>query len=198
MQKYFSIVILVLFFCLLFGGCDNKDDVKELRPLNSFQMYINNRLWTPPIIDNDSCYSTFQCNISFANYIPYYNIDVYNDPGMKTDAESAQIFKLQVMNANNTGIHEITGSYYDQFTSYALYILNENGIKTAYQNSTKNSVLKIDEFLKINSFSELQGIRGSFEGILYNVSDSNDSIVINNCQFIFKKMNRNNYCQCDE
>ena len=115
---------------------------------------------------------------------------------MRTDIESAQIFKLQVMNVNHTGIYEIAGSYIDEFTSYALFTIYGNETKT-YQNSTKKSVLKIDEIFKM-SYTELQGIRGSFEGILYNLSDSNDSIVINNCQFTFKKMSRNNYCQCDE
>ena len=188
-MKKNSSVILGLFFCLLFGGCDKKEDVKK-RPLNSFQMYANNTLWTPPIIDNDSCYSTFQCNMSTLNSIPFYNIDVYND------IESTQIFKLQVMNVNHTGIYEIAGSYIDEFTSYALFTIYGNETKT-YQNSTKNNVLKIDEIFKM-PYTELQGIRGSFEGILYNLSDSNDSIIITNCQFTFKKINRYNYCQCDE
>ena len=199
MKRFFSSVFLGLLFCLLFEGCDKKGEgVNELRPLNSFQMYVNNKLWTPSVIDNDSCYSTFQCNMSGANGIPFYNIDVYNDPEMRTDTESAQIFKIQVMNVSHTGIHEISGSYIDQFTSYALFINNENGIKTVYQNSTTNSVLKIEEFFTIDSYSELQGIRGSFEGVLYNISDSNDSIIIYNCHFTFKKINRYNYCQCAE
>jgi len=193
------IQLLGLGLLILALGCNKKDKLKEdLKPLNSFSMYLNDQFWQPSLIDNDSCFSTFHCDYSEIGEMPFYTIIAYKDSQSRANTLSENMIRIQIMNVNSTGLFNISDPFGD-FNSYAMFVINESGNQKIYQNSaTKiSSEIIIEEMLPIDG-SILTGIRGSFSGILYNNVNPNDSIVIDNCKFTFKKINWANFCQCDE
>jgi hypothetical protein len=199
MRKNLKFKLLGLGLLIFALGCNKENELKQdSKPLNTFSMNLNDQSWEPSIINHDSCFSTFQCEWSAIDEIPFYRIIAYRDSQSRTNEESENIFRVQIMNVNRTGEYYITDSIGD-FTSYAMFIFNESGNQKIYENSdTKiSSVVKIEEFIPIEG-SILEGIRGTFSGILYNRVNPNDSIIIDNCNFTFKKINWANFCQCEE
>ena len=192
MKSNVLLIILILF--LTFLSCSDNEE-ETIERLNSFQMTLNDGLWQPSIIDNDMCQETFRCEQSTVDDKIFYTIRAYRDPQSSASPESENIFRLQVMNVNDAGIFPISGVYGD-FTNYVRYINNENGGQKIYQNDTHNSsIVEILELIPIEG-SVLTGIRGIFSGTLYNINDQNDSIVVDNCEFTFKRLNWNDFCQC--
>lgn len=62
-------------------------------------------------------------------------------------------------------------------------IINESGSQKIYQNSLTRSTSKVMiEKMLPREGSSLVGIKGSFSGILYNINNQNDSIIIKDCQ----------------
>jgi hypothetical protein len=191
-------LLLVVGLMILGFGCKKNNESENLVPLNSFSMVLNDQLWQPSTIDDDLCYSTFACEWSAIGQTPLYTIRAYKDSQSKVDYTSSNIFRLQIMNVQSVGVYNINDSYGD-FTSYARFIKNESGNQKIYENSvTKTtSIVRIDEMLPKEG-SCLVGIKGTFSGILYNVNNQNDSIIIEDCKFTFNKINWRNFCQCAE
>ncbi len=199
MNEFLKIKLLGLGLLISVLGCNKKDELKQnLKPLNSFSMNINDQLWQPSIIGNDSCSVAYTCEWSKVDQIPFYTITAYKDPQFRKDNISENIFYLQIMGVNSKGVYPISDPFGD-FKSYARFIKNEPGNQKTYHNSiTKETcVVRIDEMIPVAGFSYI-GIRGTFSGILFNIDNANDSIVIDNLKFTFKKINRRNYCQCPE
>jgi hypothetical protein len=120
-----------------------------------------------------------------------YTIKAYKD--------NETMFWLQIRDVKDVGVYSISGPY-DDFTSYARFFRNvSDNKKIIYENSTTkmNSVVRIEEMVSVK-YTFLKGIRGSFSGVLYNIDNPKDSIVIDNCEFTFGKINRNDYCQCED
>ncbi|MEN8139301.1 MAG: DUF5025 domain-containing protein [Bacteroidota bacterium] len=199
MCKNLKIKLLGLGFVISVLGCDKKDEVKqEPIRLNSFSMNLNDQLWEPSFIDNDTCFSTFQCEYFKVDDNIFYSIKAYKDSQSRTNYTSENIFRLQIKGVDSTGVYEVSEPF-ESFNSYAYFIINESGNQKVYENSVTKitSVVTIEEIIPID-FSELIGIRGSFSGILYNKVNPNDSIVIDNCKFTFKRTNWYDFSQCDE
>ena len=200
MTKYLKIRILLPGLLTLVLGCSEKIDIKQKsKILNSFSLILNDQLWQPSVIGNDSCSVALQCKMSTIHADKnYYTITVYKDSKSRTNFESENIFYLQIMDVTSTGTYAISDPYGD-FKSYARFVKNESGNQRIYDNSTTNasSKVQIEELIHTNG-SALIGIKGSFSGILYNRVNPKDSIVIDNCVFNLKKLNWNNFCQCAE
>lgn len=199
MCKKLKIRLLIVLGVLILGfGCKKNNDTKNSNPINSFSMVLNDQLWQPTIIDDDLCYATYSCEWSAIEGTPFYTIKAYKDSQAKADNTSENIFWLQIMNVQSTGVYNITDSYGD-FTSYARFIINESGNQKIYGNSVTKltSKVTIDEMLP-NGGSPFTGIKGTFSGILYNITNQNDSIIIKDCKFTFNKINWADFCQCDE
>lgn len=199
MSKYLKINLLGLGLLIFVPGCNIKEELKQdPKPLNSFSMTINDQLWQPSIIGNDSCSVAYRCEWSRVDTIPFYTITAYKDPQYRTDAASENIFFLQVMGVYGKGFYPISDSFGD-FKSYSRFVISEPGNHKIYDNSTtkETSMVRIDEMIPLEGFSFI-GIRGTFTGVLFNVVNANDSIVIDNLKFTFKKINRRNYKQCPE
>lgn len=200
MIKSFKIQLLFVFGLMIFtAGCTkNKDHAEKPRTrLNSFQMNVNGQFWEPSIIGGDSCYSRFSCQWSAVDNIPFYTILAYRDSLAGADYKSESYFRLQIMNVQSPGVYAINEPYGD-FTSYARFIKYEpNGNLKIYDNSKNNtsSQVTIDELLPEKGLT-LVGIKGSYTGTLYNDENQNDSIVITECKFIFNRINRGDFGQC--
>lgn len=200
MTKYLKIGILLTGLLILVPGCSEKIEIKqESKILNSFSMNINDQIWQPSVIGNDSCSVALRCEMSTVDgEITFYTITAYKDSQSKANAESENIFMLQIMDVNGAGSYPISDPFGD-FKSYARFVKKDSGNHRIYDNSTTiaSSVVKIEEMIRVDG-SFFTGIKGSFSGILYNRSNPKDSIVIDNCLFNLKKLNRNNFCQCAE
>jgi hypothetical protein len=185
----------ILFFAL---GCNEDNELKDSKLLNSFSMNTNNQSWKPSIINSDSCYSTFQGEWSGINDKPFFRIIAYRDSQIRTNHESENILRVQIMNLSEEGKYNINDPMGD-FTSYAMFIINESGDQKIYVNSdTKTSfIVNVDELFPLDG-TLLEGISGAFSGILYNKTNSSDSIIIDNGKFIFKKVNWGNFFHCEE
>ena len=200
MTNYLKIGILLTGLLILVLGCSEKIETKQKSEiLNSFSMNINKQIWQPSVIGNDSCSVALRCEMSTVDgEITFYTITAYKDSQSKTNAESENIFMLQIMDVNGAGSYPISDPYGD-FKSYVRFVKNESGNQRIYGNSTihASSFVQIEELIP-KSGSALIGIKGSFSGILYNIANPKDSIIIDNCLFNLKKLNRNNFCQCAE
>jgi len=200
MTNYLKIGILLTGLLIFVLGCSEKIDIKqESKILNSFSMNINKQIWQPSVIGDDSCSVALRCEMSTIHGDKnYYTITMYKDSKLRTDFESENIFYLQIMDVISTGTYVISDPFGD-FKSYARFVKNESGNQRIYDNSTIHASSKVQvEELIPKSGSALIGIKGSFSGILYNRVNPKDSIVIDNCLFNLKKLNRNNFCQCAE
>jgi len=200
MTNYLKIGILLSGLLIFVLGCSEKIEIKqESKILNSFSMNINDQIWQPSVIGNDSCSVALRCEMSTVDEeITFYTITAYKDSQSKANAESENIFMLQIMDVSGAGSYPISDPYGD-FKSYARFVKKDSGNHRIYDNSTTigSSVVKIEEMIP-KSGSVLIGIKGSFSGVLYNKANPKDSIVIDNCLFNLKKLNRNNFCQCAE
>ena len=192
-------LLFFLFIVNILVSCKKENEVKqETKHLNSFTMNVNDQLWQPSLIENDPCYSTFDCEMSEINQVPYYRIRAYKNSQLKSGNMSDNIFRIQIMNVKNIGVYNISDSF-GTFNSYAWFIINESGSQKIYENSKKeNECIVTIEKLITNNGSILKGIEGSFSGILYNNADPSDFIVIDSCKFTFSKINTYNFCQCAE
>jgi len=200
MTNYLKIEILLTGLLILVLGCSEKIEIKqESKILNSFSMNINDQIWQPSVIGNDSCSVALRCAMTTIHGDKnFYTITMYKDSQTKTNSESENIFYLQIMDVTSAGTYAISDPFGD-FKSFARFVKNESGNKRIYDNSTTiaSSVVKIDELFPTKS-SALIGIKGSFSGILYNRDNPKDSIVIDNCIFNLKKLNWNSFYQCAE
>ena len=200
MTNYLKIGILLTGLLILVLGCSEKIEIKqESQLLNSFSMNINDQKWQPSVIGNDSCSVALRCEMSTIHGDKnFYTITMYKDSQSKTSSESENIFRLQIMDVISTGSYPISDPFGD-FNTYARFVKNESGNQQIYDNSTihASSMIQIEELIP-KSGSALIGIKGSFSGILYNSVNPKDSIIIDNCLFNLKKLNRNNFCQCAE
>jgi len=200
MTKYLKIDILLTGLLILVLGCSEKIETKqESKILNSFSMNINDQIWKPSVIGNDSCSVALRCAMTTIHGDKnFYTITMYKDSKSRTDLESENIFYLQIMDVISTGTYVISDPFGD-FKTYARFVKNESGNRRIYDNSTTKASSKVQIVELIPKIgSALIGIRGSFSGILYNKVNPKDSIVIDNCLFNLKKLNRNNFCQCAE
>lgn len=194
-----SLKLKLVGFCLLIFaiGCDKEDDeLKQgLNPLNSFSLHLNDQLWQPSLIDNNSCFPTLRWQYATVDGNPRYTINAYKDPQATISNKSKNVFSLQIMNVNSPGLYYITDSYGD-LSSYAKFVINEDGNQKVYENSVTDttSVVRIEEFY-LNDGSEIIGTKGSFSGILYNRENQSDSIKIDNCRFILKTLLWNDQCE---
>lgn len=185
----FKFLVIGMLVVILFGCSKNESD-NAPQLLNSFSMNLNDQSWEPSILSNDPCSVTYKCNWWEAG-VPFYTIEAYKD--------YENYFRLQIKDVKDKGTYSISGRY-DPFTSYARFIRNESDNKQIiYENSTTkmNSVVRIEEMVPVK-YSFTKGIRGSFSGVLYNIDNPKDSIVIKNCEFTFGKINRNDFCQCED
>jgi len=200
MTKYLKIGILLTGLLILVLGCSEKIEIKQQsKILNSFSMNINDQIWQPSVIGNDSCSVALRCEMSTIHGDKnFYTITMYKDSNSRTDLESENIFYLQIMDVISTGTYVISDPI-GNFKSYARFVKNESGNLRIYDNSTIHASSKVQIVELIPKIgSALIGIRGSFSGILYNKANPKDSIVVDNCLFNLKKLNRNNFCQCAE
>ena len=200
MTKYLKIDILLTGLLILVLGCSEKIETKqESKILNSFSMNINDQIWKPSVIGNDSCSVALRCAMTTIHGDKnFYTITMYKDSKSRTDLESENIFYLQIMDVISTGTYVISDPFGD-FKTYARFVKNESGNRRIYDNSTTKASSKVQIVELIPKIgSALIGIRGSFSGILYNKANPKDSIVVDNCLFNLKKLNRNNFCQCAE
>ncbi|MDN4166852.1 DUF5025 domain-containing protein [Cytophagales bacterium LB-30] len=187
-------LLIIVIFQLTLLSCNTKDEISNER-LNTFQMTINGELWKPSVIDNKPCQETFRCDQSAIGGKIYYTIKASKDPQSTTNFESENVLMLQIMNVNDVGIFPISDTFGD-FNSYFQFIKNENNEQKIYMNDTLNSAkVEILELMPIEE-GGLIGIRGRFSGTLYNTINQNDSIVIDNCDFTFKRINWYDLNQC--
>ena len=201
MYKRFKIISLLLFgFIIIIAGCKKEDNIieKPVLVVNSFTMDVDGQLWKPSIISGDSCYSRFSCEWTAVDQIPFYTIKAFRDFQPGDNDKSENIFILQIMNVQSKGVYAIDEPYGD-FKSYAKFIKNEPGNLKIYENSVANTTSKvIIEKMLPEKGSVLVGIKGSFTGVLYNVENQDDSIVIKNSKFTFNRINRYNFFNCSE
>jgi hypothetical protein len=191
---YLTTVVLTLIL-----GCTKKEELKKApEPVNSFLMEIDGQLWEPSVINNDECYVAYSCELSYINNRPFYTIKAYKDSQSRTNSESENIFRLQIMDVANVETYSISEPF-GTFNSYARLVLNEDGLQKIYENSTtaSHSYVEITEMLPVEG-SVFIGIKGTFSGKLFNLDNPDDFIIIENCLFTFNKINRNNFCQCEE
>lgn len=183
-----------IFFLIATGCQDSENEIIAKRRLNNFQMKINEELWLPSIVDNDTCCKTFKCSYSLLEETPFYTVSAFKDLHSDTTINSENIFRLQIMNVTKNGIYPISDVYGD-FTNYARFIDNSGDVQKIYLNDTMNySSVEIFEILPIEG-SLQKGIHGKFSGVLFNTANRNDSIVIKDCNFYFERVNWNDFNQ---
>jgi hypothetical protein len=164
--------------------------------LNTFKMTVNGQAWTPSVID--SCYRTFRCNMASLNEDNFYTIEAYRDPLSTASLMSENFFEIKIMKVNETGNYIIDGEFRD-FSNYARLTINDVSGKRRYQNKENGTSFKVNVtqlFPRENS--PVVGIGGSFDGILFNLDNPSDSIIIAGGEFIFRKTNHNSFNQCKE
>jgi hypothetical protein len=187
----FTALLIVTF------GCSKTESVKNT-PVNSFVMYVNDQVWEPATVNNDNCYKKLKCYYS-KEALPFYTIDAYNGylPGSIESSEN--YFRLQIMRVRGIGKYYINQPS-EGLNSYARLVKTEpSGVKVYVNDvNTNSSAAIIDEILQPLKYSTLNGVKGSFSGILYNEANRQDSIIIKDCKFTFAKVNWNDFCQCAE
>lgn len=192
---------LVVVFMILAAGCNKRN--KEIKktgqvPPNSFSMAMNNRPWEPSIIGGDSCHVAGYCNWSAVDNIPFYTIQMYRDPDSEIDDNSRNVFRLQIMNLSSPGVYYVNEPFSD-FTSYARLSVNKAANRKIYENGKADRLFKVViEKMLPKQGSSLVGIKGTFSGVLYNIENQGDSIVIDDGQFVFSTVNHNGYGWCND
>jgi GR25 family glycosyltransferase involved in LPS biosynthesis len=195
--QFFSPFSLIL---LMSCGQTNDDTLVQVK-LNDLQMNINGITWKPSVIDN--CNQTYMCRMSELTggtiyQGRFYSIHAYRDPHLVADLMSENFFEMKIMEANEVGMYVLDGVFKD-FSNYARLTINDENGKRVYQNMENDTSFKVEiTRLHPNPNSSVVGIEGQFSGILHNQTNSNDSIVVSNGQFLFKKTNTNGFNQCKE
>jgi hypothetical protein len=208
-KSYFVLAILFLNLLLL-ASCDKKEEVEPNYPkrMNYFSMEVDGELWQPSFINGDTCKQTFkgiQSGISKPKgIIPFYNIDAFQNLNDTYNFTLKNFIRMQIMDVTQVGRYKIKNSYkihYDSFVSFEK-VKDENGndIKSIYTiDSTKNTFnFYVDEIINLNSLGANQGIIGHFEGILYNIKNPADSVIITNGQYKFTRLNWIDDCHCEK
>jgi len=123
MTKYLKIRLLIFGLLTFVLGCGEKIEIKqESKILNSFSMNLNDQLWQPSVIGNDSCSVALRCEMSTIHSDKnYYTITMYKDSKSRTDFESENIFYLQIMGVISTGTYVISDPFGD-FKTYARFV----------------------------------------------------------------------------
>ena len=191
-----KVLVGIIFLNLLISCKMDSEEVLNQNNVNSFTMIVNEQEWLPSVID--PCHRTFQCSMGELGQSKYYEIDAFRDPSSTSNLESENIFELTVMDVNLIGDYTIDGEFKD-FSNYARFTINDINGKRIYQNKENGSEFNVSVnqlFPKKNS--DLVGIAGSFSGVLYNINNPVDSIIINQGEFIFRKTNWYNFNQCEE
>lgn len=210
-KSYFLLAVLSLNLLLL-ASCNKKEYV-EAEPnypkrMNYFSMEVDGELWQPSVIDNDTCRQSFKGLQSGTTkpegIIPFYNIDAFQNLNDTYNFALKNFLRMQIMGVTRVGKYDIKNSYeihYDSFVSFEK-VKDENGndIKSIYTiDSTKNTFnFYVDEIINLNSSGAKQGIIGHFEGILYNIKNPADSVVITNGQYKFTRLNWIDDCHCEK
>lgn len=194
MEGKFKLIMLALIFLMI--GCEKSDDSTH-KMVNTFTMNINDQLWEPSLVGNDSCFSKFSCTYSEVDMIPFYTIKGIKESVSESNTSIKEIFRFQIMNLSDIGTYYLSDSYGD-FQSYARFIIVEGSNEKTYDNSSSkiSAEVRIEKMIP-NKSASFTGVKGTFSGVLYN-TNQNDSIVINDCEFIFKQINQNDYCQCQD
>ncbi len=196
----------LLIICLMQGlsGCQKEElpEEKNALPLNSFTMRLNGQAWEPSQIGEDACMRTFNGAWSAVgkNGIqkPYYTIAAYRDPKATGDFKSENAFKLQITDVKKPGTYYLTGSYQQDFESYALFIVNKpDGTSVRYINKLNRPsfTVEVSDLIPLPE-SVINGIAGTFYGTLYNENNSLDSLTFSRGSFVLKKVNWYNFNQC--
>jgi len=189
------VVVFVAFSAAFASSCDEESRSIEPTAVNSFKMIVNGVLWEPSVID--PCHKTFQCAWSALNDKPFYNISAYRDPHNSTSLFSENSFSMQLMDASRAGVYPINGSFLQNFESYATFVINDGGGKTVYQNKKNGNSFHVEIIELFHSqLTSVVGIQGAFSGVVYNIDNPLDSIVIDKGDFLFKKLNRYDFNHC--
>jgi hypothetical protein len=199
--------LLLLGGVVLLPGCRTEETAKpqqKPQPVNAFSMYLNGRYWEPSGVGNDPCQRTFNgawSAVTNANHdrTPYYTVWASRDRGGVTSWGSENALEFQVMGLDKAGRYPVTGSYRQEFTSYAVFNLNSPGsAPKRYVNRAEDAsfVVTVREVLEPLPGGVINGIRGSFTGTLYNEVDPRDSVTITRGAFVLKKVNWYNFDQC--
>lgn len=190
-----NLIWFTLGLTVLIISCKDSKDYNNSIPLNSLDMYVNNLFWEPTIINEDPCYAELNCNQWYVNQTPIYTIEA-----KRSHTVESEYLRLQVRNVNDIGFYYINDSKGD-FTSYAMLVKKESDTEIIYTNSDarNNSIVEIREMFNNYKTKEKIAIKGSFRGVLYNIQNANDSIVIEDCKFTFGRINwggMNAACHC--
>jgi hypothetical protein len=187
---------LVLVLLVIVVGTTNCDEniTERKEHLNDFRMTVNNEVWIPNVID--PCTRAFKCTMASLGGLNYYTIHAYRDSKGTIGLTSENFFQFQVMKVNSLGVYRLDEKFRD-FDSYARLTINEDGERRVYQNkeNCESFVVSITE-LYPKEHSNLVGVKGLFSGYLYNLSNPNDSIKVEQGEFFFKRINFNDFNQC--
>lgn len=184
-----NIILLVIVL-----SCD-EITIDKNEKLNNFELILDGQPWSPSIIEKDTCQQAFYCTESSINGSVFYTIYAYRDSNSIGNYRSDNYFRLQIMDVNHIGTYQISDKYGD-FTSYARFIDNSSGFRKIYDNHMHRSpTVEIQELIPVERGS-WTGIRGRFSGTLFNTENQSDSIVIKDCEFLFRKLNFRTFNQC--
>lgn len=194
MTRFYLVLILII----LFTSCEKTDPApSENLVVNSLGLTIQNRTWTPSVIDGDSCQQTFNCELFFAGngatQTPFYRVKASQFEDYHLNLKKSD-FRLQVRGVDKETTYSVSDAVED-FSSYAMYIDYESNEKKIYTSEGSNSTLEILKMLPIED-SQLIGFEGRFIGTLYNTENVNDSIQIKSKSLKFLQINRHDYQQC--
>ncbi len=204
-------IILAGWLLLLGGlvglpGCRPEEPARpqqKPQPINAFSMYLDGRYWEPSGIGADPCQRTFNGAWSAitrnGQQQSYYTVVAYRDRASVTSWQSENALEFQIAGVEKAGQYPVTGSYREEFTSYAVFNVNSPGsAPKRYVNKSRGShfVVTVSEILTPVQGGVVQGIEGSFAGTLYNEADPQDSLTISRGAFTLKKVNWYNFDQC--
>ena len=198
----------ILSLCLLglMGSCQKEEIAGKQNSgsLNSFKMQVNGKFWEPSQVGKDKCLQTYNAAWSelTENGVrkPYYTILASRNEKALATSQSENGFRLRIFNVQKTGTYPLTGSYTEPYNSFAVFSVRKpDGTYAQYINKLNKPAFKVEvnEIIPLPG-SLVTGIRGTFQGTLYNENNSLDSLTFNRGAFTFKKVNWNNFNQCAE
>ena len=139
--------------------------------------------------------------VLYAVISPFYNIEVFKDSRLVSSFESKNALQFQITNVKETGTYNIESKFAANFQSYARFTVNnEDGTFVRYENDADRNpfIVIVDEFRSPYSNLSFGGIRGSFQGSLYNLDNPSDSLNFENGKFVFKKINIPDFNHCTD
>ena len=189
---------------LLLWSCKQQEEQPEAKkPVASFSMLVNGKEWKPYQNPKDPCSSTFYAATGMLGWmgeeLPFYTVHAYCDLSGRGDAHSENLLRMQVMNTIAPGIYILDGSYKkDLFDSYIIFQTRKStGDVKRYINDPKRKAftVTIEAFLPVKGLS-YKGIKGTFEGVVYNEDTPSDSLIIDKGNFTFGIVNGGFEQQC--